>query len=137
MEGMIMILPFLALFFLLIDTCYAIFVKATLQYAVQQGVYDAVTFSGSGLIPDVQNTVWIQSLNLIPAGNVQVNFYAPASLTQTLPQTAGVNQPGNIVEVDVTYYFAPLAPLFRSGATIPFSASSASILAVYPPPSLF
>ncbi len=131
-----MILPFLALFFLLIDTCYAILVKATIQYAVQQGVNDAITFAGSGLISEVQNTVATQSLNLIPASGVTVNFYSPSSPTKALPLAAGANQVGNIVEVDVTYTFAPLAPLFRSGATIPFSAASASVLAVNPPPAL-
>ena len=135
-----MILPFLALFFLLIDTCYAIFVKATLQYAVQAGVNDAITYTHSGLINEVKNTVSTQSLNLIPPGNVTVSFFAP-SVSLTQPVTVGSNgvipnQAGNIVEVDVSYNFHPLAPLFRSSFPITFSATSASVLAVFPPPSL-
>jgi len=138
-----MILPFLALFFLLIDTCYAIFVKATLQYAVQAGVNDAITYTHSGLINEVKNTVSTQSLNLIPPGNVTVSFFAP-SVSLTQPVTVGSNgvipnQAGNIVEVDVSYNFYPLAPLFRTTGQfgyLTFSATSASVLAVFPPPSL-
>jgi len=142
-----MILPFLALFFLLIDTCYAIFVKATIQYAVQAGVNDAITFNGSGLLADVQNTVATQSLNLVggtgSVGTLTISFYAPpsrnnagVSFVGSGNSVPGANQVGNIVQIDASYPFYPVAPLFRSHAVINFTASSASVLAVFPPPSL-
>jgi len=135
-----MIVPFLALFFLMLDTCYAIFVKANLQYAVQQGVNDAIVFNGSGLVANVESTV----AGLAPSNSVvTVKFYSPPGVDSngnvtpaTIASGAGANQAGHIVEVDVTYGFAPLAPLFRSGATISFSASSAAVLVISPPPSL-
>jgi Flp pilus assembly protein TadG len=139
-EGMLMLLPFLALVFIIIDASYGIFLNSTLQYAVQAGVNYAALDTANGLMAGIQSTVQTQSLNLIPqSGNpLVVNFFAPASMTVPLP-TGGAtapNQAGNVVQVSATYAFAPLAPLFRSGATINLTATAASVLTANPPPSL-
>ena len=79
-EGMLMMLPFLALVFLVIDCAYGLFINATLQYAVQAGVTYASTDSdtAANVMTGVQNTVNTSSLNLVPAANVTVNFYTPS-----------------------------------------------------------
>jgi Flp pilus assembly protein TadG len=133
-EGMLMMLPFLALVFLIVDTSYAIFVKATLQYAVQAGATYAATDTTNGLTSAVQSYVSAQSLSLVSASSVNVNFYTPAMATPGAGTTA--NASGNIVQISVTYAFSPLAPLFRSGASINLTASAASVLTANPPPSL-
>jgi hypothetical protein len=133
---MLILLPLLALFFLIIDTAYGLFLNATLQYAAQAGVNYAATDIANPLSAGIQSTVLAQSYNLNP--NIVINFFAPTSLTTPLPQNGPTapNQPGNVVQVGVTYQFAPLAPLFRSGAAITLSATAASVLVANPPPSL-
>jgi Flp pilus assembly protein TadG len=136
-EGMLIMLPFLALVFLIIDTSYGIFLDATLNYAVQAGVNYATTDTADGLEAGIQSTVQAQSMNLVPAANVIVSFLTPTPSGMTTPTPGSVlNQAGNVVQVAVTYPFAPLAPLFRSGATITLSATAASALTANPPPSL-
>ena len=46
---MIMMLPFLALVFIIIDASYGLFINATLQYAVQAGVTVASTDSNTAV----------------------------------------------------------------------------------------
>jgi Flp pilus assembly protein TadG len=135
-EGALIMLPFLALVFLIVDTSYGIFIKATLQYAVQAGASYAAVDTAGGLLTGIRSTVSSQSLNLIAPSAVNVNFYAASDTSTPLTGAATPNQPGNIVEIDVSYSFAPLAPLFRSGAAIPLTASAASVLTTSPPPSL-
>lgn len=130
-EGMIMMLPFLALVFLIIDTSYALFINASLQYAAQAGVTAASIDSdtAAGVQALVTSTVVANSFNLNPS--ITVNFYTPTMGTPR-PGTP-LNQTGNVVEATVNYNFAPLAPLFRSGA-IPLSATAASVLTAPPTP---
>ncbi len=137
-ESMLMLLPFFALVFLIIDTSWGLFVKATIQYAVQTAVSNAAAGATgpSGQMAAIAQTVESQSLGLVTPAQISISFFAPASMTTSLPVAAGVNAAGNVVEVDVTYPFAPLAPLFRSGATINITASAASVLEATPAPSL-
>ncbi len=136
-EGMLMLLPFLALVFIIIDTSYGIFLQSELQSAVQAGANYAATDTTGGLVSGIQSAVETQSLNLVPAGNVTVNFYAPTDMTAKLPTGSGVpNLAGNVVEVDAQYLFTPLAPLFRSSAAITLTASASTVLAASPAPSL-
>jgi len=131
-EGMIMMLPFLALVFIIIDASYGLFINATLQYAVQAGVTVASTDSktAAGVVSDVQNAVNTQSLNLIPASEVTVNFFTPAMVS--VNNAAVPNQTGNVVQASVTYKFSPLAPLFRSGLPITLTATAAGVLTATP-----
>jgi Flp pilus assembly protein TadG len=131
---MLMILPFLALAFLTIDAAWGLFVKATLQRAVHEGVRYAVTGQVTGAlgqIASIQAVVQNESLGLLTgsqAGTLSVHFLDPVTLTD-LGTAAGANQSGNIVEVDVTgYKIAPLAPLLRSGAAISVNVKAADRL---------
>jgi hypothetical protein len=129
---MLMMLPLLALVFIVMDTAYGLFINATLQYAVQAGVTYASTDSdtAANVVASVTNLVASQSLNL--AQNITVSFYTPAMAPQQMGVVAIPNQTGNVVEVNATYPFTPLAPLFRSGATINLSATAASVLTAPP-----
>ncbi len=132
-EGMLTMLPFLALVFLIVDTAYGIFLQATLQNAVQSAASFAALDSNTSLSAGISNAVLTQ----LPSATVAVNYYAPAtSLTTPLVGVPVPNVAGNVVEVDATYQFAPLAPLFRSGATINLSATASTVLAAYPPAPL-
>lgn len=142
---MLMMTPFLGLAFLAVDTAWAVFVKATLQHAVREGVRYAVTGQVSGTLGQVASikaVVQTQSLGLLSgtqASTISVHFFDPVTLTD-LGTTALSNQGGNLVEVDVTNYkIAPLAPLLRSSAGIPVTVRAADRIEGSPggtPPTL-
>ena len=113
-----MLLPFFALVFIIIDTSYGLFVRATLQYAVQQGVSFGAT---GGTTAGIQSTVNAQSLGLVPSGNVNVNFYAPSTDNTNPAPGAGSDVAGNLVEVDVTYQFA------AAGAVVSFRSNDSHL----------
>ncbi len=126
-----MVLPFFAMAFLIVDAAWGLFVKASLQHAVQEGVRYAVTgqVSGSlGQVASIKAVVTAQAMGLLSgsqSGTLSVHFLDPVSLTD-LGTKPGANQGGNLVEVDISgYQFAPLAPLLRSGAAIPMNVSAA------------
>jgi Flp pilus assembly protein TadG len=137
---MLMLLPFLALFFLIIDTSWCLFIKATLQYAAQAGVTFAASDTTNGLVSLTQSTVSSQSLSLVQASGVTVQFFTPTSnMSSSSAMTstaAGANATGNIVQVVINYSFQPLAPLFRSGVSIPLTASAAAVITATPPPTM-
>jgi Flp pilus assembly protein TadG len=126
---MLMLLPFFALILLVVDTAYGLFIRATLQYAVEAGANYAASDTANGLLSGINQTVKAQSMNLLQPANVTVSFYATDG-------TVSTNLTGNLVQVSASYSFAPLAPLFRSAASIPLSATAAAVLTASPPPSL-
>jgi len=125
-EAGLMLLPFLVLLFMTMDTAWALLVKATLQHAVREGVRYAVTgqTSGSnGQIASIEQVVLNQSLGLLTgsqAATLSVQFLDPGTLAPTAS-----NQGGNLVQVSVTdYQITPLAPLLRSATPVPVSVTS-------------
>jgi Flp pilus assembly protein TadG len=126
-EAGLMMLPFLALGFMTMDAGWAIFVKATLQHAVREGVRYGITgqVDSSGYqITSIQNTVVSQSLGLLTSSQVSVAFLDSSTLAAT-----SSNAGGNIVQVSVTNYMVtPLAPLLRSSAGIPVSVTGADVI---------
>jgi Flp pilus assembly protein TadG len=130
-EAALMFLPFFALVFLTIDTAWGLFVKATIQHAVHEGVRFGITGQPGDAIKAKVNS---ESLNLLAlAGSTVTVTYLDATTLASAP-----NNPGNLVQITATYPFSPLAPLFRSGATINLTATSADVIEGFPgttPPS--
>jgi Flp pilus assembly protein TadG len=130
-EAALMFLPFFALVFLIIDTAWVLFIKATIQYAAHEGVRYAVTGQispGNTQEASIKSVVQQESLSLLSpssASAITVTFLDANTLQ---PST---NAPGNIVQVSATYAFSPLAPLFRSGMQINLNATSADVLEGY------
>jgi Flp pilus assembly protein TadG len=129
-EAGLMLLPFLALAFMTMDAGWALFVKATLQHAVREGVRYGVTgqVSGNnGQIASIEAVAVSQAMGLLSgsqAGTLSVQFLDPISLAPT-----SNNAGGNIVQVSVTnYLITPLAPLLRSGAGIPVNVTAADVI---------
>ena len=150
-EFTLVLLPLLAFTFLLLDMGWAIFKRATLQYAVREGCRYAVTnqlrtdlTNGTGhaygMIDSVKAVVQANSMGFLgsaPSGAgwnaIQVRFYAATGNMTTalaLPPdctTAGPNGAvtPNLVEVSVENYQAnPLAPLMRSSTPLSLTARS-------------
>jgi Flp pilus assembly protein TadG len=133
-ETMLTILPFFGLAFLCIDAAWGLFIKSTLQQAVREGARYAVTgqvSGGLGQVASIEGVVKAQALGLLngsQAPTLSVHFLNPSTLAD-LGTAAGVNQGGNIVQVEVSgYQFQPLAPLFRSSASIAFNVTAADVI---------
>jgi len=126
-EAGLIIVPFLAMAFLTMDTAWALFVKATLQHAVREGARYAVTgqvSGGLGQIASIKAKVADHSLGLLKDSQVSVRFLDPVSLNPTAS-----NQGGNVVEVSVVnYQIAPLAPLLRAAPAVPVTVISADMM---------
>jgi hypothetical protein len=150
-EFTLVLLPMLAFVFLLIDLSWAVFKRATLQFAVREGCRYAVTnqvqnltdASGNhyGLLDSVKWVVQKRALGFLGSGPtapgwaaIQVKLYpSSGSLTTALPLpltcadvTTKPNAGGtNLVEVSVeNYQSGALAPLLRSAAPLNFVARS-------------
>lgn len=129
-EAGLMLIPFFAMAFMTIDTAWAIFVKATLQHAVREGVRYGVTgqvSNGNGHIESIKKVVQSNSLGLLKgsqSSTLSVQFLDPGTLT-----TTSNNQGGNLVQVSVTnYQITPLAPLLRAATAVPVTVTSVDMI---------
>lgn len=120
MEAALILVPFCAMFFLLMDLAWGIFVKATLQAAVREGARYGMTGNtsgGSGQLASIKGVVQNYSMGLLDGSQsdrIAIQFYAPDTLSETAS-----NQGGNLVVVSVVNYaFTPLAPFMHSGQTV-------------------
>jgi hypothetical protein len=149
-EFTLVLLPMLGFLFLLLDLGWAVYRRATLQFAVREGCRYAVTNrtmaltdsngKAYGMIDSVKYVVQQRAIGFLgstPAAPeyslIQVRFYDPnSSLTTALPlpancasAVAAPNAGGNLVEVSVENYQArSLAALLRSAGPLNFVARS-------------
>jgi Flp pilus assembly protein TadG len=155
LEAALVLTPFLAIFFALMDFTMAIFLKNTVQYAVRQGVRYAITSqvqtdsSGNMLGHDasIKNVVSTNAMGFLtlaaPSGTgrpcsgtgcIAIQYYrlnsdSSGNTTLTAVSGAGSNSGGNIVEVtanNLTY--AWMVPLLRSATALSFYVSSADVM---------
>jgi len=107
----------------LFDISLAIFMRATMQNAVREGVRYAVTYQTlSGMCQDasIKQIVKNASVGFLTAtahdSKIKVRYYAPTDLTT--PVTGlNSNQPGNVVEIGVEgFTWSWIAPLWRSSS---------------------
>lgn len=117
LETALVILPLFAIIFAIIDFSLAIFVKATLQNAVREGVRYAVTYqTQSGLCHDdsIKNVVVQHAMGFLNEeenrNKINIQYYLPDTLSPS-----GQNSPGNIIEVTVEdFSWGWLAPVWRT-----------------------
>ena len=136
LEASLMILPFFAILFLLIDLALAIFVRCTLQHAVAEGLRYGVTSqldsSGHGQDTSVKEVVQTQALGFLNGTTgmsyIHIRFYDKSTLAlidESGGYVAGANGEGNIMEVSVeSFSWAPLGPILKSAAPVIFTARS-------------
>jgi Flp pilus assembly protein TadG len=133
-EFAMVLVPMLAMIFLLMDTAWLIFAKATLQEAVREGVRYGIT-GGAGctsLNACIQSTIQQYSFGFVTSSNassvITINYYSPTN-TGTALSGCGATTGGNVVEVSVSgISLVPLAPLWRSSAPLNLSASSSDVM---------
>ena len=148
------ILPFLALFFMIMDVSLVMFVNNTMQLAVREGVRYAITYNTTyngvtygSQTQAVQAVVQANSMGFLSGADglsyIHVNYYLPNNLSMpvtasNLPQTMPdgtvvnwVNQRGNVVEIQVRNFpwnwMVPL-PGFAPGHGITLSAASSDVM---------
>jgi len=129
-EAGLALVPFCAVLFLVVDTAWGLWVKATLQHAVREGVRYGITgrtAGDAGQIASIKAVVQNQAMGLLSgdrASTLFVRFYDPATLAAT-----GSNSAGNVLEVAVEGYpVTPLAPLLRSASVFSLTVRAADII---------
>jgi hypothetical protein len=132
-EAAFIILPFFAILFLTIDLGMAVFVRCTLQHAVQEGLRYGITSRTDGvhgLDSSIKLVVQKQALGLLGStealSKIKIQFYDKDSLApidESGGYVKGANGDKNILEVSVNdFSWAPLAPLLRSGLPLKMTA---------------
>lgn len=141
-EFALVVLPFLALVFLILDIAWVIFVQATIQEAVREGVRVGVTATaGTGcstVTCTVQNTVMSYSYGLIPnTSDITVTYYSPSSGTLTQVSGAGADVGGNIIQVSVSgLTIHSMGPIWRSqNNTVSAGATASDVIEANQSPS--
>ena len=150
-EFTLVLLPLLGFTFLLLDMGWAIYKRATLEFAVREGCRFAVTNqtvamkdssnNAYGMIDSVKWVVQSKAMGFLGSqptdpgyAQIYVRFYDPnASMTAALPlpancasATPAPNWGGNLVEVSVEGYQAKvLAPVLKSANPLVFVVRSA------------
>lgn len=133
LEGALVLIPFLALLFALMDFSVAIFVQNVLRNAVREGTRFAISqrTGGSGQDAAVKAVVQQNSMNfLTDVTRVSITYYD----RNVNPVTGvGSNAGGNIIVVAVTGYpWTWMAPFMRSSTSLAFSASSSDLMEAPP-----
>jgi len=118
-EAAFIILPLMVILLGIIDFGLAVFVKATLQHAVREGVRYAITYqtiSGMGHDASIQEIVRRNCMGFLSAQQaaekVRIRYYNPSLYNPANPGEwggalvtgVGSNAPGNIVEVAIEEY---------------------------------
>jgi Flp pilus assembly protein TadG len=123
LEFTFVFLPMMAMVILLIDVAWAVFVKATLEYAVRVGVRTGITITGtqaaaahSDLTSMVKKTVQTNSLGILRGATgyskIKVHYFQPPAEGSTGPavdvssQSWG-NTPLYIMQVSVQGFTLP------------------------------
>jgi Flp pilus assembly protein TadG len=127
LEFGLVFVPLFAIIFAISDFSMAIFMRATLQQAVREGVRYAVTYQTmSGLCQDA--SIKTASSGFLTSANdaiIFVRYHAPNDLT-TVVTGAGSNAAGNIVEVSVEgYSYSWMAPIARSNTPLSITVTAA------------
>jgi len=122
-EVALIFLPLLAMLLGLFDFSVAIFMRATMQNAVREGVRYAVTYQTmSGMCQDasIKQMVKNSAAGFLTSSahddKIKIRYYKPTNLNV---EVTGVNSnyPGNVIEVGVEgYSWSWIAPLWRSAS---------------------
>ncbi len=122
-EVSLIFLPMFAMLLALVDFSMALFLRATMQNAVREGVRYAVTYqTAGGMCQDASIRAVVKGASvgfLADASHdakIKVRYYAPSDLTTEVTGT-GSNAPGNVVEIGIEgYAWSWIAPLWRTAS---------------------
>lgn len=125
-EFTLVMVPLLSMIFVLVDTSWAVYAKATLQRAVREGVRTGITLtsgdmvSGACLTDTVKRIVQAKAFGFLAGSGglskIKVHYFEPPASTSTaaaddVSDQANGNKGGNIIEVSVQgFSLAALLP---------------------------
>jgi Flp pilus assembly protein TadG len=131
-EFSLVMIPMFGILFLVIDLSWMLFARATLQYAVREGVRYAVTgqtMTGMGQDASIRSVVQQNSMGILAgsagASEIAIAYFDPNANLASTSSNAG----GNVVQVSVTgVNIFPMAPLFHSSGPLSMTAVSADVV---------
>lgn len=137
-ELALVLIPTLALLLAIVDYSIPIFLSATFNHAVLEGVRYAITFQtlpGASQSASIKQVVQSQAVGFLDgqAGldRIQVKYYSPVTFTEVVGPAANGN--GNIVEVSiVNYTWNWIVPLSRTANPLTITAISSDRLETLP-----
>lgn len=134
-EFALVLLPLMAFLFLLMDTAWVIFARATLQHAAREGVRFGVTGQikapASCLGASVREVVVANAFGFVPSTSassmVTVTYYNPNTLA--VQTGSGATAAGNVIQVSIAgLNLSSFAPVWRSSSPISLVASASDVL---------
>jgi Flp pilus assembly protein TadG len=131
-EFSLVVIPLFGILFLVVDLSWMLFARATLQFAVREGVRYAVTgqtMSGMGQDSSIRTVVQQYSMGILAgssgASKIAIAYFNPNNNLASTTSNAG----GNVVQVSVAgVSVSPMAPLFRSGSPLSMTAVSSDVV---------
>jgi Flp pilus assembly protein TadG len=131
-EFSLVAIPLFGILFLVIDLAWMLFARATLQYAVREGVRYAVTgqtMTGMGQDDSIRSVVQQNSMGILSGSSgvstITVTYLDPNANFAATSSNAG----GNVVQVEATgVSIFPMAPLFHSGSALSMTAVSSDVV---------
>jgi Flp pilus assembly protein TadG len=143
-EGALVLLPMMALFFAMIDFPFALFIQNTIREGVREGVRFAITQQTGSGGQDAAVKAVVESYSMgflndadITAGRsiFTITYYDGMSTTTPLANAGtgtGSNAQGNICVVFASVQHSWMAPVWRSTGILSFSASSSDVMEAPP-----
>lgn len=134
-EFALVFIPLMAFIFLLMDTSWVIFARATLQHAAREGVRFGVTGQvvapASCLGDSIRQVVVTNAFGFVPSSKansmVTVTYYDPSTLA--VVTGSGATAGGNVVQVSISSLnIKSFAPVWRSSSPISLGASASDVL---------
>jgi Flp pilus assembly protein TadG len=138
-EGALVLLPMMALFFAMIDFPVALFIQNTIREAVREGVRFAITQQTGPSGQDAAIEAVVESYSqgfisasAITAGTATFTLTYYNGTTLALATGTGSNSQGNICVVTASVQHSWMAPVWQSTGIFSFSASSSDVMEAPP-----
>jgi Flp pilus assembly protein TadG len=138
-EGALILLPMMALFFAMIDFPFALFIQNTIREAVREGVRFAITQQTG---PSGQDAAILAEVESYSQGFISASSIAAGTATFTITYYNGTtlavvtgtgsNGQGNICVVTAAVQHSWMAPVWQSTGILTFSASSSDVMEAPP-----
>jgi Flp pilus assembly protein TadG len=144
LEGALVLLPMMAMFFAMIDYPFALFIQNSLREGVREGVRFAITqqTGGSGQDAAIKAVVETYSMGFLTDADItagrstfSITYYDGMSTSTPLAAAGtgtGSNAEGNICVVFASIQHSWMAPVWRSAGILSFSASSSDVMEAPP-----
>lgn len=131
-EFSLVMIPLFGILFLVIDLSWMLFARATLQFAVREGVRYAVTgqtMNGLGQDNSIRAVVQQYSMGILAgssgASKITIAYFDPNANLAATTSNAG----GNVVQVSASgVNVFPMAPLFHSGSPLSMTAVASDVV---------